>query len=277
MNGPSSRSEIWHEIDQGEVALLPFCGGKVAVFSQKCPTRESDPNEDAALMVEVASQLGVVAVADGVGGAAAGNRASKCVAGHVVSSCSKREMGRGEVARGLRAEILDAIEAANREILDWGIGAEATLIAVECSDGVIRSYHAGDSGAILVSNRGNVKFATVGHAPVAQAVEIGLIHEDDGLVHADRNLISNCLGASEMKIEIGPPVRMATRDTLLLASDGLLDNMTQQEIATIICKGDLAGQVFEVAKLAIERMSTESDGLIPSKPDDLTVVAFRLR
>ena len=276
MSGSGRLVRIWSEVDSGDTVAEDFCGGQMVVFSQKCPTRGSAPNEDSALIIQLNDETGVLAVADGVGGEAAGNRASRCVADQMIEAFSQVDVDERSSDRGLRAEILDAIEAANQEILSWGIGAGATLIAVELSDDSIRPYHAGDSGVMLISNRGNVKFVTVGHAPVAQAIEIGLIHEEEGLVHEDRNLIDNCLGSTEMRIEIGPPVRMAKRDTLLLASDGLLDNLAQQEIATIVCKGNLSDRITELVNLAIDRMTEESEDHVPSKPDDLTVVAFRM-
>ena len=269
------QSRIWCEIEDGVVETAKFCGGQLAFFSQRCPTRTTDPNEDSACFVEVSSTAGVIAVADGVGGAAAGNRASHCIAGQLVAACSSATLTDKHRFRGMRAEILDAIEAGNQEILNWGIGAGTTLTAVEFLDGWIRTYHVGDSGAMLISNRGKIKFATVGHAPIAQALEIGLMDEQEALTHEDRNLITTCLGSDTMKIEIGPSIQMAARDTLLIASDGLLDNLTAQEIAHPVKKGELAIQTQRLAEMALERMATVNHESNPSKPDDLTLLCFR--
>jgi serine/threonine protein phosphatase PrpC len=275
MSESEMQSRIWCEIETGLVETANFCGGQLAFFSQRCPTRTSDPNEDSACFVQVASNAGVIAVADGVGGAAAGNRASHCIVGHLATACSSALLTEKHDSRGLRAEILDAIEAGNQEILKWGIGAGTTLSAVEFIDGWIRAYHVGDSGAMLISNRGKIKFATVGHAPIAQALEIGLIDEQEALTHEDRNLITNCLGSDTMKIEIGPTIQMAARDTLLIASDGLLDNLTAEEIALPVRKGDIAIQTQRLAEMALERMATKGHETNPSKPDDLTLICFR--
>lgn len=226
-------------------------------------------------MIEVAAGLGLLAVADGVGGAAAGNEASQRMIDHLVQHCVIPADSVEHPSRGLRAEILDAIEEANREILGWASGAGTTLTAVQFFDGHLRTFHVGDSSAMLVSNHGKIKFATVGHAPVAQAVDIGLLDEDEALAHEDRNLISNCLGSAEMKIEIGPPIAMAARDTLVVASDGLYDNLTREEIADAIRKGDLTEQTDMLAQCTGGRMKG-SDSKEPSKPDDLTIICFRM-
>ena len=247
------RSQAWFEVESGQVESIEFCGGIVTSFSQRCPTRDATPNEDASCFVEVTPALGLVAVADGVGGAASGNKASRVAIERLIESCQNSKDGSERESRGLRSEILDAIEQTNHDILSWGSGAGTTLTAVEICEGWVRAFHIGDSNALLISNRGNIKFATVGHAPVAQAVEIGLLDENLAMIHEDRNLITNCLGSNEMKIEIGSGVKMAARDTLLVASDGLFDNLNSQEVVSIIRSGNLIAKTRELADLAIQR------------------------
>ena len=94
--------------------------------------------------------------------------------------------------------------------------------------------------------------------------------------HEDRHLVSNILGTSDMRIEIGPPLRLARFDTVLIASDGLCDNSRGrrdrgQGFGRAPCR---AGSL----NLAVEaRAHMEADdGLAPCKPDDLTIVAYRL-
>ncbi len=264
----------WLQPDTGEVTCYPWCGGMVTHFSRKSPTRESADSEDAACLVEAAGDLGLLAVADGVGGAARGDRAARAGIERLLACCGVPEYEAGD-PRGLRAGILDAIELANREILEWGLGAASTLTAVEYHAGLIRSFHVGDSDALLISNRGKIKFATVGHGPVAQAMEMGLLNESEAMGHVDRNLITNCLGSTEMKIEIGPTIKMATRDTLLVASDGLFDNLTSEEITSVIRCGNLEARTNELALRALQRMNTSENAVLPCKPDDLTILCFR--
>ena len=95
------------------------------------------------------------------------------------------------------------------------------------------------------------------------------------MVHEDRNLISNVIGSEEMRIEIGPTLELARRDTLLLASDGLSDNLYPREIVEAVRKGRLA-RAGEHLLATCRRRMQNPDGSNPSKPDDLTFVAYRM-
>jgi serine/threonine protein phosphatase PrpC len=77
-----------------------------------------------------------------------------------------------------------------------------------------------------------------------------------------------------MRIEVGMPVEFAEHDTLLVASDGLADNLSTSEIVELIRKGPLEKAGSDIANLARERMR-EPLGEAPSKPDDLTFLLFR--
>jgi serine/threonine protein phosphatase PrpC len=78
-----------------------------------------------------------------------------------------------------------------------------------------------------------------------------------------------------MRIEIGPFVDMAPRDTLLLASDGLLDNLLPDEIVEFVRSGPLDLAVGALVAEAQRRMAAVPNGTEPCKPDDLTVIAYR--
>ena len=106
------------------------------------------------------------------------------------------------------------------------------------------------------------------------AVEAGLMNEAEALHHEDRHLVSNTIGAPDMRIEVGPVVRLAPRDTVLLASDGLTDNLRGAEIVEIVRKGPLREAAARLANTAQRRMNTERESR-PSKPDDLTFLLFR--
>jgi serine/threonine protein phosphatase PrpC len=145
---------------------------------------------------------------------------------------------------------------------------------VEIEDGRLRSYHVGDSEILLVGQRGKLKLATLSHAPVAYAVEAGLLEARDALHHEDRHLISNAVGSADMRIEVGPSTSLGSRDTLLLASDGLVDNLHREEIVALVRSGSLADAGRLLAARARERMEGGKPGT-PCKPDDLTFLLFR--
>jgi serine/threonine protein phosphatase PrpC len=84
------------------------------------------------------------------------------------------------------------------------------------------------------------------------------------------------VGAPDMRIEVGPVAELRPRDTLLLASDGLFDNLHQDEIIERIRKGALTDALRRLTKDAQARMAAP-DEAHPSKPDDLTVLLYRPR
>lgn len=259
--------ETWFkEVGRG-AETFKFCGGTAIGCSFRSPDKDSN-NEDAAALLELSSDHGILAVADGVGGHNGGDRAAHATIKSIVEHCKNAEPG-----TRMRMHILDAIESANQEILSWGLGAGATLVVAEYREGSVRIIHVGDAGAILCSNRGRIKFMAVAHAPVAMAVEIGILDESEALSHCDRNIISNCVGAVDMRIEIGPRVPMAIRDTLVLASDGLFDNLTSEEISELIRAGNFQLQTGRLIATARSKM-LEGDGRV-GKADDLTVLCFR--
>ena len=266
MNKTRTEINTLFQEEAAGVQLADFCGGVVASYSFKSPDKET-ANEDAAAWIELSKNHGVFVVADGVGGQSAGDRAARSAIESVIEHCKD-----SNDQKSLRAEILDAIEAANREVLSWGIGAGSTIVVAEYLLGTVRVVHVGDSTALLTSNRGTIKFLSVAHAPVAMAVEIGMLDESEAIEHEDRNIITNCIGSAEMKIEVGPEVSMAARDTLLLASDGLFDNLTTSQVTNSIRAGHLKGQMNAMIETTRGLMTGDSK---TGKPDDLTVLCFR--
>ena len=174
----------------------------------------------------------------------------------------------------LRTAILNGIEAANQTILSDFPSSGSTLAAVEVNADSIRPYHIGDSEILVVGQRGKIKLLTVSHSLVGMGVEAGLIDEEDALHHDERHIILNAIGSADMRIELGAPIQLDRYDTLLLASDGLTDNLNLDEIIELIRKGPLDQAVRKLADLARQRMN-DCDSGGPSKPDDLTLIAYR--
>jgi PPM family protein phosphatase len=248
-----------------------FPQGLVCIRSLRSPEKET-PNEDAAVVVSLGNETLVIAVADGVGGTPSGREASQLTVRTLLDSLVEKADGRDR----LRTVILDAVEAANHRVLDLGRGAATTLVVAEIVAGQLRSYHVGDSELITVGQRGRVKMRVIPHSPTGFAVEAGLLDEDEAVDHAQRHILFNVIGTQEMRVEIGGSIRLARHDTLLLASDGLFDNLYLDEIIDIIRVGPLPEAADKLVAKARQRMAG-SDTNAPSKPDDLTVVLFRPR
>jgi serine/threonine protein phosphatase PrpC len=213
----------------------------------------------------------VLAVADGVGGTPAGREASRLALEILRDTLTAAEVESDK----LRATILDAVEAANKAILDMGRRAATTLVVAEIAADELRCYHIGDSELLAVGQRGRMKLRIIPHSPTGFAVEAGLLDEDEAVQHEQRHVIFNVLGAQDMRVDIAPRTRLAPRDTVLLATDGLLDNLYVDEIVEIIRVGPLDRAADKLVAAARRRMTTTGNSK-PSKPDDLTVILFRM-
>jgi len=262
---------VFFQADMAEGGVYPIAGGNAAVFSTRAPGKQT-PNEDAAALIDVNGQAGVLVVADGMGGMPVGQRASCLAIRQLLEALQEAP----PEEPSLRAVILNGIERANRAIDQLGLGAASTMIVAEIQGRSVRPYHVGDSMILVVGQRGKIKLQTISHSPVGYAVESGLLDEAEAMHHEDRHLVSNMLGAADMRIEVGSAIELAARDTLLLASDGLFDNLHVHEIVERIRKGPLERVMQALAAACRCRMQAATDGQ-PSKPDDLTFVAFRCR
>jgi serine/threonine protein phosphatase PrpC len=260
-----------------EVISLEMAGGTAAVFSTRSP-QKSTPNEDVAAVMPCSPHHGVLAVADGLGGHAGGERASKLTVDTIQETIQDALILSADPdAEPLRPAILDGIEAANSAVRALGTGAATTLSLVEIQGRVVRTYQVGDSAILLAGQRGKLKYQTSAHSPIGYAVKGGFLAEEEAIHHEERHMISNVIGSEQMHVEMGPTIRMAARDTLVLASDGLLDNLLPSEIVELVRTGPLDRAVGQLAAVAQERMNAhaDADGITPSKPDDLTIIAFR--
>ena len=251
----------------GSEHWLPL--GQICVRSLRSPDKPT-PNEDAAAVIPVANGSLVLAVADGVGGTPAGREASNLA----VSTLARVLAALPPDTAQLRPAILDALEEANRAVLDLGRGAATTLVVATVDSQGMRCYHVGDSELLLVGQRGRIKQRVVPHSPTGFAVEAGLLDEDEAIQHEQRHVLFNVIGSPDMRVEIGAASKVAPRDTLLLASDGLFDNLFLDEIVDSIRKGPLEHAADTLVERARQRMA----GVVadrPCKPDDLTIVLYR--
>lgn len=252
-----------------ESADLMFPQGQVSVRSFCSPTKTTG-NEDSAAVIPYGKEGLVLAVADGVGGGPGGRDASNIA----VQTLQETLAAAPPQPENLRSAIVDALEEANRRILELGRGAATTLVVGEVLSGQVRSYHVGDSELMSVGQRGRVKIRVTPHSPTGFAVEAGLLDEKEAVRHDTRHLLFNVIGAADMRIEIGTPAHLDRFDTVLLSSDGLLDNLYIDEIVASIRAGTLAHAADELVRLALARMEGGRKG--PSKPDDFTVILYRL-
>lgn len=263
------RAKLYTAADMDAPDEVLVAGRRVAVVSQRSPGKET-ANEDSAAVIPWGDNAAVLVVADGLGGQALGEQASALAVRRIRLSLQQAD----PAFAMLRSAILNGIEAANRDVIDLGRGAATTLAVVELTGSTIRPYHVGDSGILAFGGRGKMKLQTTAHSPVGYGVEAGLIDESDAMHHEDRHVVSNVVGTPDLRIEIGPERKLAARDTLLLASDGLFDNLHLAEIVELARKGPVHKACEKLRSTARARMDTPVDGQ-PSKADDLTIVVCR--
>jgi len=243
-----------------------FLTGHATCFT--CHSPEKEQNEDAVAIVPVSAHAGILVVADGLGGQPRGDHAARTVVTTLAEVKATTE-------ESLREPILHGIDQANHQIQGAAYGGGATLAVLEIEDHHVRPYHVGDAFIIVMGQRGRIKYQNIPHSPVGYAVESGLMNEVDAVHHHERNLVSNFVGTTDMYLDIGPRIELAPRDTALIASDGLSDNLYVEEIVETVRTGPLDEAARKLRDKAMERMTSNEAGL-PSHPDDLSFCLFRL-
>ncbi len=263
---------IYTGVTLGQPVVHRIDAGTAVVYTRQAPYKQdnnADDNQDAAAVIPVGNDSVVLAIADGMGGAPAGDVAARLAIESLVDSLQ------GAKNDALRDPILNGIEHANKAILGLENGAATTLAVVEIIGNRMRSYHIGDSGIIVTGQRGRLKLQTTPHSPTGYAVEAGFIDEAEALAHTERNIVSNVVGSRDLRIEIGPPIRLAPRDTVVVASDGLLDNLLSEEIIDLVRCGDPEKTAARLADLCAARMRGQDTGVASSHPDDLSFIIYR--
>lgn len=260
-------SGIFAGVDLETPQLVTLAGGQACVFTRRRPGRET-PNEDAAAVISGAGKCCVLAVADGLGGLPAGDMAARAVLQHLAEQAS------GTVGDAQREAVLSALEQADASIQAAGQGG-ATTIAVAAIDGdTVRASMVGDSMVVVCGQRGKIKYRSVPHSPVGYAEASGMLDEAEAMFHAERHLVSNVIGMHGMHVEVGPLIRLAPRDTVILGSDGLFDNLYVDEVVGLVRCGplpDVAARLLDACRRRMEDVSGER----PHKPDDLTFILYR--
>jgi len=244
-------------------------GGEVLAYTGRAPDKESE-NQDTVGIIPYGPDAAVLVVADGAGGLPAGRRASQTAVAALDQSLQVAE----SKTMMLRTAILDGIESANEAVLGLANGAATTMTVVTIEGRVARMYQIGDSEAVITGQRGLVRAQTMAHSPTGFAVEAGFLDEREALHHEERHLVSNFIGTSDMRIDVGAAVSLRPRDTVLVASDGLTDNVHMHEINNLMRKGPLEKALDAIVNLALYRMKADSTNQ-PSKPDDLSIILFR--
>jgi PPM family protein phosphatase len=221
--------------------------------------RQRRDNEDNAYV-----RAPVFVVADGMGGAQAGEVASKLAV---------EEFQRDLVDGGSAEERLtERIKSANRRIFELSrseqelAGMGTTLTAAYLDDSDLAVAHVGDSRAYIFRD-GTLGRLTQDHSLVGFLIAQGKLTEEQAAEHPQRSIITRALGI-EGDVEVDTwsyPVRAG--DVVLLCSDGLTSMIDEKQIAAILQAEPNLGRAGEQLIAA----ANEAGGR-----DNITVVLFRL-
>ena len=216
-------------------------------------------NEDSFAAVP---ELGLFVVADGLGGAAAGERASKIAVALLVSEV--RAAGDAVTA----AKLSEIVELANRNVLNearcdpslHGMGTTVTAAIVR--DSKLRIVNAGDSRAYRFRG-GKLVCLTEDHTWIRAVTGQQALTTDQIRNHRYRNMLTKAIGGDELVEADSFETDFAPGDILLLSSDGLHSVLTDEEIAVTL------GRDVTVREKAKELIH---ETLGRGAPDNVTVV-----
>jgi serine/threonine protein phosphatase PrpC len=180
-------------------------------------------------------ELGLFAVADGVGGAQAGEVASQMAVEMVTEAFAHRQ-----AFADTEAVMRAAIEGANAAIHRMAdelpqLASMATTIVALHLDGEIATIgHVGDSRLYRVDRQGNLFVETEDHSVVGEEVRAGRMTPEQAASHPSRNVISRALGA-EQDVQVDLKTIMIDQGTIfLLCSDGITRHVSDQEIERVL-------------------------------------------
>ena len=228
---------------------------------------ERSRNEDRFL---VSPERTLFAVADGMGGHAAGDVASRMAIETVDRLVGVR--GGGGIAERT-AELVEATRAANAAILDEaarepersGMGTTLTIFTIlpELSARLI--VHVGDSRAYLLRDR-KLTQLTTDHTWVQRQVELGKLSARRARVHPYSSVLTHALGVPEEERIDTLSGEVQEGDVYLLCTDGLTTALEDEAIEGLLLEGDdLQARADDLIAMA-----NQAGG-----PDNITVVLIR--
>ncbi|MDH1056658.1 PP2C family protein-serine/threonine phosphatase [Aquipseudomonas alcaligenes] len=194
--------------------------------AQSVAGRVRGHNEDAVLCLP---ELGLWAVADGMGGHECGE----------VASALALDTLRQSIVAGSGLE--SSIHAAHQAILaavqeEGGRRMGSTVVAVRFVDADYEVAWIGDSRAYRISLDG-IERLTRDHSWVQAMIDAGELSLAEARQHPRRNIVTQCLGQGEQELEVGRVQgSLAPGELLLLCSDGLTGELTDEQIQEV-CAG----------------------------------------
>jgi len=215
-------------------------------------------------------KIALLVVCDGMGGAAAGDVASRLALNAFTDEVKKRLTGDPADLDYVRI-VEEALMIANRIVFDASLGNReyrgmgTTLVAAIVTESGATVANVGDSRAYHVTRYG-ISQITRDHSIVEDMVQRGDITRDEARTHPNKNLITRALGTAE---DVFPDVftlELLEDEYLFLCSDGLSNQVSDQEILYEIRRG-------ETESAACEKLLEIA--MLRGGPDNITFVLFK--
>ena len=208
----------------------------------------------------------LLVVADGMGGSAAGEVASRTAVEAVLHHFQSH-------ADAFDVALTHALEAAHHAVHRMSVerpelsGMGTTCTAVAVRGGEVQFAHVGDSRAYLVRD-GRPQQLTADHSLVAQLVQQQLMTPEQARVDPRRNVLTRSIGVGEVVEVDGGALAGGLRagDTLLLCSDGLHGLVSDEELASFASRADLEGACAALIELARERGGHDNITVVLARP-----------
>jgi protein phosphatase len=204
------------------------------------------------------------AIADGMGGAQAGEVASRLAAAALKES---------RADAGGEHRIYDLIQEANRRVYarsstdpkTSGMGTTITVALVE--NGNVAFGHVGDSRAYLIRD-GHMEQVTEDHSLVNELMKSGKLSREEAETHPQRSVITRALGTDPDVDADTFTIEAKVGDVFLLCSDGLTDMVGEREIQELVERNR---ENLDAALKALVKAANRGGG-----EDNITVVAFEI-
>ncbi len=236
-----------------------------AAISDRGLSQKRPQNEDSFLEI---SSKGIFAVADGVGGAQAGEVASQ-MAVEILGEAFTNRLSGSDAERVMQSALEQANSAIHQMSNDLAqLSKMATTVVALHVEGNIATFgHVGDSRLYRLDSNGTIHRETNDHSMVAEEVRAGRMTEEQAENHPSKNIISRALGA-ERTVEVDLKTMMVNDDsTFLLCSDGVTRHIGDAEIAVLLALTEpLSAICLRIKELCFER----------GAEDNLTAVIVKL-
>jgi len=192
------------------------------------------------------------AIADGMGGAQAGELASSLAAGAIREDEGAEGSGERRVTELIQEANRRVYQRSSQDAAASGMGTTMTVALV--SNGNVVFGHVGDSRAYLIRN-GELSRITNDHSWVFEQVQAGMLTEAEAEKHPLRNVITRALGGALSVSPDASEIELRKGDVYLLCSDGLTGMVPEEDILRVVTKNsdDLEKGCQELIDTANER------------------------